>query len=111
ARGCRWCVGIFAPVAPSAPQSFDVARPRVVLYLYVHGSDEAFEYPSSRVRAGAESLAARYLECALVQVASLRFLDAHCDIALVMNVTDRSSLGLRGAELLTRIEEFGVELL
>jgi hypothetical protein len=85
-------------------------RPLVVQYLYVHGPGEAFDYPSSRSWGGSGRLAARYLECVLVQAASLRLRGVECDLALVTNLTDRRPLGGRGARLLEEIESVGVEI-
>lgn len=80
-------------------------------YLYVHGPQELFDYPTSRSHGGSRQLATRYLECVLVQAASLRLREARCDLALVTNMTDRSSLDRRGTRLLGEIESLGVELL
>lgn len=85
-------------------------RPLVVPYLYVHGPGEAFDYPSSRSQGRSAELAARYLECVLVQAGSLRLRDVDCDVALVTNVADRGALGRRGARLLEEIEALGVEI-
>jgi hypothetical protein len=85
--------------------------PLVVQYLYVHEPGESFDYPSSRSHGGSGQLATRYLECVLVQAASLRLREAGCDLALVTNLADRRSLGSRGARLLEEIESLGVELL
>jgi hypothetical protein len=85
--------------------------PLVVQYLYVHGHDEAFFYPTARAAASAAEVAARYLECALVQAASLRLRDVDCDLALATNIGDTSRLGRTGAELMARIESLGVEIL
>jgi hypothetical protein len=85
-------------------------RPLVVPYLYVHGPGEAFDYPSSRSQGRSAQLAARYLECVLVQAGSLRLRDVDCDVTLVTNVTDRSVLGRRGARLLESIEALGVKI-
>lgn len=85
-------------------------RPLVVQYLYVHAPGEAFDYPSSRSWGGAGRLAARYLECVLVQAASLRLRGVECDLALVTNLRDRRSVGERGLRLLERIESCGVEI-
>ncbi len=85
-------------------------RPLVVPYLYVHGPGESFDYPSSRSQGRSEQLAARYLECVLVQAGSLRLRDVDCDVALVTNVADRSAVGRRGARLLQEIEALGVEI-
>lgn len=84
--------------------------PLVVQYLYVHGPGEAFDYPSSRSWGGSGRLAARYLECVLVQAASLRLRGVECDLALVTNLTDRRPLGGRGVRLLEEIESTGVEV-
>jgi hypothetical protein len=82
----------------------------VVQYLYVHDPSERFDYPSSRSSGGSARLAARYLECVLVQAASLRLLHADCELALVSNLTDREVLGRRGVRLLEKIESLGVEV-
>jgi hypothetical protein len=88
------------------------AKPRdcVIQYLYVHARGDSLQYPSSRTSAGAEQLATRYLECALVQAASLRFNDADCDLMFVTNLRERNPLGRRGARLFERLQSFGVEL-
>ena len=85
--------------------------PLVVQYLYVHGQDEAFHYPSVRARASATAVALRYLECALVQAGSLRLRGAECDLAFATNVGDPRALGRRGVELMRRIESLGVRIL
>ena len=82
----------------------------VVQYLYVHEPGERFDYPSSRSSGGSARLAARYLECVLVQAASLRLQGADCDLALVTNVADRTALGRHGARLLAKIESLGVDV-
>jgi hypothetical protein len=86
------------------------ARDCVVQYLYVHARGDSLQYPSSRTSVGSDRLATRYLECALVQAASLRFNDADCDLILVTNLRDRHSLGRRAARLCERLEDFGVEV-
>ncbi|MBA3809957.1 MAG: hypothetical protein H0X28_16410 [Solirubrobacterales bacterium] len=86
-------------------------RPLIVQYLYVHSAEEQFDYPSSRSQGGPRQLAARYLECALVQAASLRLREVDCDLALVTNLTDRRAVGFRGGRLLSQIEALGVKLL
>lgn len=87
------------------------ATPLVVQYLYVHGVHEQFLYPSSRSHSGSgERLAARYLECVLVQAASLRLLEADCSLALVTNLEDARTLGRRGTRLLAEIESLDVEI-
>jgi hypothetical protein len=85
--------------------------PLVVQYLYVHGDGEAFFYPTSRSSRSAAQVANRYLECALTQAASLRLREIDCDLALVTNLGDPSSLGRTGARLIERIESLGVEIL
>jgi hypothetical protein len=80
-----------------------------VQYLYVHGPDEQFNYPTSRSR-GAAAVAARYMECALVQSGSLRLRDADCDVVFVTNLRNRASLGGRVERLLQAIESLGVEI-
>jgi hypothetical protein len=85
--------------------------PIVVPYLYVHQIGEAFEYPSSRDRSGSPTrLAVRYLECVLVQAASLALRGVDCELVLVTNLADRSSLGKTGSQLLDEIEAIGVEV-
>ncbi len=89
----------------NSPQS-----PLVVQYLYIHGQDEAFHYPSVRAHASAAAVALRYLECVLVQAGSLRLRGAECDLALATNLTDARTLGRRGVELMRRIESLGVRV-
>lgn len=84
--------------------------PCVVPYLYVHRPGDRFHYPTSRTRLGAEQLAVRYLECVLVQVASLRLQDAPCAIRFVTNVSDASRLGRPARRLLDAIADLDVEL-
>ncbi len=96
---------------PLASERETAVRPMVVQYLYVHSTEERFEYPSSRSQGGPRQLAARYLECVLVQAASLRLRGVECDLALVSNLTDRRTLGFRGERLLSEIEALGVEIL
>ena len=86
--------------------------PLVVQYLYVHRDGEAFSYPSSRDSSGSPArLAVRYLECVLVQAASLRLTGADCRLALVTNLDGRARLGRPGARVLAAIEDLGVTLL
>lgn len=87
------------------------SAPLVVLYLYVHEQGEAFAYPSARSRHSVEQVAGRYLECALVQFASLRLQTAECDLALATNIGDRQALGRIGCELMNRIEALDVAIL
>jgi hypothetical protein len=83
----------------------------VVPYLYVHAAEEAFEYPSARAGKDAERLALRYLECVLVQCASLRLRGVDCDISFVTNARrQRNVVGRAGARLLAEIEDYGVEI-
>lgn len=95
----------------STPASDSSNTPLVVQYLYVHAPGDSYEYPSSRAQAGPEQLAARYLECALVQAATLRLQGADCRLALVSNVTDARTLGPRGSRLWAEIESLDVEML
>jgi hypothetical protein len=81
-----------------------------VQYLYVHRFGDAFAYPSSRVNGNAQSLAARYLECALVQATSVAMHEPRWRNALVMNTFDETVLGPHAAAILRRLEELGVEL-
>lgn len=86
-------------------------RPCVVPYLYVHTPDEVFEYPSARAGNDLTRLAWRYLECALVQVASLRLRSADCDIVFVTNVAQRrAAIGDHGTRLLDSILDYGAEI-
>ncbi len=87
------------------------STPIVVQYLYVHEPEEGFYYPSVRAANSAAQVAQRYLECALTQVASLAYRDAECELVLATNVTDRSLVGPRGAELLEKIEALGARVL
>jgi hypothetical protein len=83
----------------------------VVMYLYVHARGDELLYPTSRVGVGADRLAARYLECALVQAASLRFHGIDCEVMLVTNMADRQPLGRRAARLVGLLERFEVRVL
>lgn len=85
-------------------------NPLVVQYLYVHGQDEEFFYPSARSPMAAASVATRYLECAVVQAATLRLRDVDCDLALATNISDGGALGRAGAELLRRLDDLGVAI-
>jgi hypothetical protein len=82
----------------------------VVHYLYVHGGQEGFYYPSVRSHSSVEELAVRYLECALAQVASLRLKDAPCDIALATNLTNLQTVGRTMRELVDAIARMEVEI-
>jgi hypothetical protein len=85
--------------------------PLVVQYLYVHEQQERFSYPTARSDSSVARVAERYLECALVQAASLSLREAGYEQALVTNVNDRRVLGRSGMELLKRIESLGVTIL
>lgn len=85
--------------------------PLVVQYLYVHGQQEGFYYPTARAEATTAAVASRYLECSLAQAASLSLREVPCELILATNVTDRAILGSGGSELLERIESLGVKVL
>jgi hypothetical protein len=87
------------------------ATPLIVQYLYVHEPGEGFAYPTARSGSSVARVAARYLECALVQAASLSLRDVDCEQVLVTNVSDRDVLGRNGIELLERIESLGVSVI
>jgi hypothetical protein len=87
------------------------ATPLIVQYLYVHEPGEGFSYPTARSGSSVARVAARYLECALVQAASLSLRDVDCEQVLVTNVSDRDVLGRNGTELLERIESLGVSVI
>lgn len=84
--------------------------PLIVQYLYVHERGETFYYPSVRAEHLAARVATRYLECALVQAASLRLQNTICDLALATNLDASQQLGPAGRELVRRIESFGVSI-
>jgi hypothetical protein len=88
----------------------DKSHDHIVQYLYVHSPGENLNYPTSRTRGGAGILATRYIECALVQAASLRFNDANCKLTLVTNLTDERLLGQRGERLLQNMRSIGVTI-
>jgi hypothetical protein len=87
------------------------ATPLIVQYLYVHEPGEGFSYPTARSGSSVARVAARYLECALVQAASLSLRNVDCEQVLVTNVSDREVLGRNGIELLERIESLGVSVI
>ncbi len=95
------------PIDRQKPSS----APLVVLYLYVHDPGEAFAYPSARSRHSAAQVAGRYLECALVQFASLRLREVECELALATNLGDGRALAPAGAELMEQIRALGVTIL
>lgn len=86
--------------------------PLVVQYLYVHDPGEEFHYPSSRDRSGdPQRLALRYLECVLVQAASLRLRGVECELVLVTNLAaETSALGRAASKLLERTAMLDVRL-
>ncbi len=85
--------------------------PLIVQYLYVHEPGEGFSYPTARSGSSVARIAARYLECALVQAASLSLPNVDCEQVLVTNVDDRDVLGRNGKELIERIESLGVAVI
>jgi hypothetical protein len=88
-------------------------RPCVVQYLYVHAPGERFVYPTSRSHGGAANTAMRYLECALVQAASLRLPDDPVDTVLVTNLRDThdaAAVEPRGVRLIEAMEALGVRM-
>jgi len=87
------------------------STPLIVQYLYVHEPGEGFSYPTARSGSSVARVAARYLECSLVQAASLSLPNVACEQVLVTNVSDRRVLGRNGAELLERIESLGVSVI
>jgi hypothetical protein len=84
--------------------------PLIVQYLYVHSQDEKFFYPTTRATACPADVAARYLECAVAQAASIRLRDVDCDLALAINV-GAAAAGRVGAELMECLKELGVTIL
>jgi hypothetical protein len=84
--------------------------PCVAQYLYLHQPGESLAYPSSRSSGSAAGLGARYLECVLVQAATLRWQAPETELLLVTNLSDRNWLTPRGRALLDRILGLGVEL-
>jgi len=87
------------------------STPLVVQYLYVHGHEEGFRYPTARAGSSSRGVAVRDLECALTQAASLRLREIDCELVLATNVRDRRELGRIGGDLLSRIEGLGVRVL
>ncbi|MGH2865585.1 MAG: hypothetical protein ACRDJX_10115 [Solirubrobacteraceae bacterium] len=86
------------------------APPCVAQYLYLHEPGESLAYPSSRSSGDARTLGARYLECVLVQAASLRWRVPDCRLVLVTNLPGREWLTRRGRALLDRILALDVAL-
>jgi hypothetical protein len=87
------------------------SSPLVVQYLYVHGPEEGFYYPTARAASSAAGVAVRYLECALTQAASLLLRDVDCEVVLATNVRGRDALGREAAALLEAMQTIGVRLL
>ena len=86
---------------------------RVVQYFYVHSAGESYSYPTGRGRTDPRRLTALYLECALVQAASLTLRDAACEQLLVWNLRDphdKDVLGDYGVRLVREIEALGVQI-
>ena len=79
--------------------------PLIVQYLYLDENGQTLPpHPSVRT-----SSAARYLECALTQSASLRLQETPCDVVLATNL-DRHTLGRRERRLLDAAEHLGVQV-
>ena len=79
--------------------------PRVCLYLFLDASGATIPpHPSPRT---ASPL--RYLECALVQAASLRLAGAACEILLLTNLAGPQGLGRSGRRMWAALGELGVE--
>ncbi|WP_445149030.1 hypothetical protein [Baekduia sp. Peel2402] len=90
------------------------APPLVVQYLYLHAPGDTYTYPSARAGGGSDArrLAARYLECAAVQAASLRFAGVACEPVLVTNLADpAAALDDHGRRVLDAIDRLGVRRL
>jgi hypothetical protein len=85
--------------------------PLIVQYLYVHSPDERFFYPSARSAPSVSRIACRYLECAVVQAASLRLPRTPCELALVTNIEERALLGHSGIQLFEQLDALGVRII
>jgi hypothetical protein len=84
-----------------------VALPLVCMYLFLEeGGETVPPHPSPRTRS-----AVRYLECALVQAASLRLWGAECDLAIVANGPALEVRGGAARAIWARLEELGVRRL
>ncbi|MGH2914672.1 MAG: hypothetical protein ACRDMX_06770 [Solirubrobacteraceae bacterium] len=107
----RFLGGVIEDLSPGPVEEEAHRDPCVVPYLYVHRAEEEFDYPSVRAGRDARRVAWRYLECVLVQAASLRLRDVNWDIVFVTNAADRrQEIGGYGMRLLDRIESYGVEI-
>jgi hypothetical protein len=94
--------------ASSAPGSIGVeARPLVAMHVYVDERGRTLS-PHPGVRTASPE---RYLECAVVQAASLRLRDAACDVALVSNIVDPAKLGRRVSKLWAALGSLNVEII
>jgi hypothetical protein len=86
----------------------------VVQYFFVHSADEAYSYPTGRNYSDPQKLTALYLECALVQAASLALRDdVACEQVFVWNLADphdESVLGAYGVRLVRAMEALGVQM-
>jgi hypothetical protein len=80
-------------------------RTLVAMYLYLDASGRTVP-PHPSVRTGSPE---RYLECALVQAASLRLGRSSCEIALIGNVEERT-LGRRARRLWRALRSLEVEI-
>jgi hypothetical protein len=81
-----------------------VVSPLVCMYLFLEeGGATVPPHPSPRT-----SSAVRYLECALVQAATLRLQDADCDLAIVANGPALELAGGAARAVWERLGELGV---
>jgi hypothetical protein len=85
----------------------------VVQYFYAHAAGERYAYPTGRGAEDAQRLTALYLECALVQAASLALRGADCEQLFVSNIVDPHDVGLLGRHavaIVRELEQLGVQL-
>ena len=88
-------------------ESVASGQPLVCMYLFLDAEGETVPpHPSPRT---ASPL--RYLECALVQAASLRLAGAPCEVALVTNLDGERGLSRGARRLLGALGDLGVDLL
>ncbi len=87
-----------------------MTSPLVVQYLYVHDVGESFHYPTARSAPSSARVAARYLECAVTQAASLALRETDCEMALVINTTEPQAIGREGVRLVERLRTLGVAI-
>lgn len=81
--------------------------PLICMYLFLDERGGTLPpHPSPRTRSPL-----RYLECALVQAASLRLRDVPCDLVLVTNAARGDAPGRRGRRLWDALQELGVRRL